>query len=398
MNIPRYPNYFGTVLLLVTATLLGSCAQMRPDPDSSVITTPGEPTALSPGSPGGASLPPPGTPPGALPANTLPPAAEAPVALQPDHPQTYTVAPGDTLWSIAGRFLRNPWQWRQIWRENPQIRNPHRIYPGDVLRFSFDPNGQPYLEVASREEVPLLKLSPEVRVEDIVQPIPPVPRDAVESFLARGQIHTKADWRKMPYIVADDDNQAVYADRDRVYARGANLDQSRYQVFRIGEELREPGSGRSLGVPGIYLGQAVLEQEGDPATFRLTNTIAPARPGDRLLEIEENPEVYSFDPHPAPPDTEGSIIALLNSDATQITQYSTVILNLGAQEGMQPGHVLAIFGKERRIADPVAGGTVQLPGERAGLLMIYKVHDLVSYGLVMQAERPIHMHDRVATP
>jgi hypothetical protein len=110
-------------------------------------------------------------------------AAQAPVVVRPDHPQTYTVVPGDTLWSIAGRFLQHPWQWRQIWRQNPQIRNPNRIYPGDVLRFSYDANGQPQLEVAEREETPLLKLSPEVRVEELSQPIPPVPRDAIESFL-----------------------------------------------------------------------------------------------------------------------------------------------------------------------------------------------------------------------
>jgi len=99
-------------------------------------------------------------------------AAERPIALQSDHPQTYTVVPGDTLWSIAQRFLQNPWQWRDIWRQNPQVRNPNRIYPGDVLRFSYDASGKPQLEVAQREEIPLLKLSPQVRVESLTQPIP----------------------------------------------------------------------------------------------------------------------------------------------------------------------------------------------------------------------------------
>ncbi len=175
--------------------------------------------------------------------------------MRPDHPQTYTVAPGDTLWNIAGRFLQNPWQWREIWRQNPQIRNPNRIYPGDVLRFSYDANGQPQLEVAERDEVPLIKLSPEVRVEELSQPIPPVPRDAVESFLTRALVLSEAQWKGAPYIVADDDNQGVYADRDRVYARGALFDQPRYQVFRPGEALIEPGSGRYLGTAGIYHGR-----------------------------------------------------------------------------------------------------------------------------------------------
>jgi len=380
MNISRSSRHLGAALPLVTALLLGSCAQTPSPPDAG--PTPGEPSSLS----------------GPARASAGMPAAAEPVALRPDHPQTYTVKPGDTLWSIAGRFLQNPWQWRQIWRQNPRIRNPDRIYPGDVLRFGRGADGKPQLEVAEREEVPLLKLSPTARVESLSQPIPPVPRDAVESFLTRAEILSEANWRKMPYIVADDDEQEVYADRDRVYARGGRFDQPRYQVFRPGEELREPGSGRSLGVAGIYLGQAILERDEDPATLILANTKAPVRPGDRLLEIEEERELYSFEPHPVPPDTEGFIIAKMDADVTQITQYSSVIINLGAQEGIEPGHVLAIFGKDREVEDPVRGGTVKLPGERAGLLMVYKVHDLVSYGLVMQAERSIRLRDRVTTP
>jgi hypothetical protein len=324
--------------------------------------------------------------------------AQAPVVLRPDHPQTYTVVPGDTLWSIAGRFLQHPWQWRQIWRQNPQIRNPNRIYPGDVLRFSYDANGQPQLEVAEREEVPLIKLSPEVRVEELSQPIPPVPRDAIESFLTRALVLSDAQWQGAPYIVADDDNQIIFADRDRVYARGAIFDQPRYQVFRPSEPLIEPGSGRSLGVAGIYMGQAILEKDADPATLMLTNTVAPVRAGDRLFPFEAEAELYSFEPHPAPPDTDGFILANLDPDVTQITQYSSVVINLGAQEGLEPGHVLAIYGKDREVEDQVSGGTIKIPGERSGLVMVYKVYDLVSYALVMQAERAIRLQDRVTTP
>ena len=384
MNITRSSRHLGIALSLATV-LLGSCAQPPSGPEPK--PTSGEPPSLSGATGAGTGAP-----------ATSAPAAEEPIPLRPDHPQTYTVVPGDTLWSIAQRFLQKPWQWRQIWRQNAQIRDPNRIYPGDVLRFSYDPRCKPLLEVAEREDVPLLKLTPQARTETLTQPIPPVPRDAVESFLTRGRILSNAQWRKMPYIVADDDEQTVFADRDRVYARGARFDQPRYQVFRIGEELHEPGSDRSLGVPGIYLGQAILERDEDPASFMLANITNPVRAGDRLLELEEERELYSFEPHPVPPDTEGVIIAQLNPDVTQITQYSSVIINLGAQEGIEPGHVLAIFGKSRTVDDPVSGGTVKLPGERAGLLMVYKVHDLVSYALVMQAERSIRLRDRVTSP
>jgi LysM repeat protein len=383
MNITRSSRRPGIALSLATAVLLGACAQTPPQPEST-SPAPGEPPPTS----GSKALV---AKPGAV-------AAPAPVALRPDHPQTYTVVPGDTLWSIAQRFLQNPWQWRDIWRQNPQIRNPNRIYPGDVLKFSHDVSGQPQLEVGERAEVPLLKLSPEIRVETLTQPIPPVPRDAVESFLTRGLILSEAQWKGAPYIVADDDDQLVYADRDRVYARGALFDQPRYQVFRPGEDLREPGSGRYLGTAGVYMGEALLDRDGDPATFTLTRTVAPIRAGDRLFEFEPEKELYSFEPHPVPPDTEGFILAKLDTDVTQITQYSSVIINLGAQEGLEPGHVLAIYGKDRTVEDPVSGGTVKVPGERSGLLMVYKVHDLVSYALVMQAERFIRLQDRVTTP
>ena len=381
MITPRSSRSISAALSLATAVLLGACAQTPSQSESQ--PTDGQPPPVV-----GSVTP---TSPGA-------PVAPVAVALQPNYPQSYTVVPGDTLWSIAQRFLKNPWQWREIWRQNPQLRNPNRIYPGDVLTFSHDADGRPRLEAAAREETPLIKLSPQVRVETINQPIPPVPRDAVESFLTRALILSESQWKGSPYIVADDDNQVVYADRDRVYARGGSFDQPRYQVFRTGEALIEPGSGRNLGTAGIYMGEALLDKDGDPATFTLTNTVAPVRAGDRLFEIEAERELYSFEPHPVPPDTDGFIIAQLNPDVTQITQYSSVIINLGAQEGLEPGHVLAIYSKSREIDDPISGGSVKLPGERSGLLMIYKVHDLVSYALVMQAERAIRLQDQVTTP
>jgi LysM domain len=382
MSTTRSSRRCGIALSLTMAVLLGACAQTPSQPESESFG--GDPPPIA----GGDG---PAADPGAG-------AAPAQIALQPDHPQTYTVVPGDTLWSIAQRFLQQPWQWREIWRQNPQVRDPNRIFPGDVLRFSYDPSGKPQLEVAERQEVPLLKLAPEIRVETLTQPIPPVPRGAVESFLTKALILTAAQWKDAPYIVADDDDQIAFAVRDRVYARGALFDQPRYQVFRPGQALIEPGSGRNLGTAGVLVGEARLEKDADPATFTLTQTLARVRPGDRLFEIEPERELFSFEPHPVPPDTEGFILANLDSEVTQITQYSSVIVNLGAQEGLEPGHVLAIYGKGREIADPVSGGSVKLPGERSGLVMVYKVHDLVSYALVMQAERAIRLRDRVTTP
>lgn len=380
--ITRSSRHLGAALSLATAVLLGACAQTPPQSESELDE--GGPPPIS----GAATLEP----------GHLTAVAPAPIALRPGHPPAYTVVPGDTLWSIAQRFLQQPWQWREIWRQNPQIDNPNRIYPGDVLRFSHDASGKPQLEVAEREETPLIKLTPQVRVETINQPIPPVPRDAVESFLTRALVLSEGQWKSSPYILGDENGQVLLADRNRVYARGADFDRPRYQVFRPSEALIEPGSGRNLGTAGIFMGEALLEKNDDPATFMLTRTVAPIRPGDRLFEIEAERELYSFEPHPVPPDTNGFIIAQLNPDVTQITQYSSVVINLGLQEGLEPGHVLAVYGKHREVEDPVSGSTIKLPGERAGLLMVYKAYDLVSYALVMQAERAIRLQDPVSTP
>lgn len=384
MKISHSARLLGFTLINATLLLAG-CANLPSAPSGSSGPAGHEPPTVQEFAAGTAS-------------QITPPAAAAPIMLRPDHPQTYTVVPGDTLWSIAGRFLQNPWQWKQIWRENPQIRNPNRIYPGDVLRFSYDANGQPQLEVAEREEVPLIRLAPQVRVEEITDPIPPVPRSAISSFLTKAVILGDADWKATPYIVADDDNQIIYTDRDRIYALGGELDEQRYQIFRPTETLAEPGSGRALGVMGVYMGQATLEKEGSPATLIISGSIAPIRAGDRLLPIEPEAEIYSFAPHPVPPDTNGNIIASLDPINAQITQYSSVAINLGAQEGIEPGHVLAVYGHNRQVPDPVTGGTATIPGERAGLIMVYKVTELVSYAIVMQAERAIRMQDLVTTP
>lgn len=375
MNISHSARLFGFICISATLLITG-CANAPSDQAASAQTGHAPPPLQN--------------------AVAAPPLA--PPELRPDHPQTYTVVPGDTLWSIAGRFLKNPWQWQQIWRENPQIRNPNRIYPGDVLRFSYDADGNPQLEVAEREEVPLIRLAPQVRTEEITDPIPPVPRSAISSFLTKAVILSDADWKSSAYIVADDDNQLVYTDRDRIYALGGELDEARYQIFRPNDTLTEPGSGRSLGVLGIYMGQAELEKEGPPASLVITGAVAPIRAGDRLLSIEPETEVYSFAPHPVPPDTSGNIIANLDPINAQITQYSSVAINLGAQEGLEPGHVLAVYGRDRQVPDPVTGGSATIPGERSGLIMVYKVNDLVSYAIVMQAERAMRMGDLVTTP
>lgn len=319
------------------------------------------------------------------------------VMLRPDHPQTHTVIPGDTLWAIAGRFLEDPWLWPEIWRQNTAIHNPHLIYPGDIIELYYE-EGQPRLRLA--DEPSIIKLSPTVRYESINQAVPTIPRNLIQPFLQRSIVLTQAEWSNAPYIIGTTDPRLAFAARDRIYARGNGFDQRHYRVFRLGKEYHDPTSGESLGFDAIYVGAAVLERDGDPATLRLTSSTRQALAGDRLFPVDYDIQVYEFTPHAPLPDTQGQIIAAMDG-VSLIGQHQTVVLNLGSEDGMEPGQVLGIFQTGREIHDPRDKSfyrTVSLPEERTGLLMVYKVYDRISYGLVMEATRNIGVRDRVGEP
>lgn len=334
------------------------------------------------------------------------PPPSPPPLLRPDHPGAYTVVPGDTLWEIAGRFLEAPWRWPEIWRLNPAIRNPHLIYPGDVLEVFYE-DGQPRLRVATGDAPapaartpdgrPLIKLSPQVRVEALNRPIPTVPLEAIQPFIDGSRIVDPADWQAAPYVIGTDGERVTFAVRDRLYARGLGPDQQRWQVFHAGAEFTDPETGEFLGFQAIHAGDAVLEREGDPATLRVVRSLREIVPGDRLLPEADQEAVYRFVPHPPPPDTRGRILAVPDG-VSLIGRYRTVVLNLGEADGLEPGHVLAVHDDGGTATDPVDGSTVRLPDQRAGLLLVYRVFDRASFALVTEAVRTIRVADRVSGP
>lgn len=321
----------------------------------------------------------------------------AALTLRPDHPQSHIVRSGDTLWDIAGRFLEDPWLWPEIWRQNPAIGDPHLIFPGDVIELYYQ-EGQPRLRVASGPSV--IKLSPTVRYETVNQAVPTLPRHLIQPFLQRSIVLTSAAWSEAPYIIGATDPRLAFAAQDRVHVRGSNFDQRHYRVFRLGKEYRDPISDDPLGFDAIYVGEAVLEQDGDPATVLLTSSTRQALVGDRLFPVEDDNQVYQFTPHAPPPDTQGQIIAAVEG-LSLIGQHQTVVLNVGQDNGVEPGQVFGIFQAGRKANDPsgrLFRRTVSLPDEQIGFLMVYKVYDRLSYGLVTQATRNIRVFDRVGVP
>ena len=318
-----------------------------------------------------------------------------PVALRVGHPQNYTIAPGDNLWDISAQFLEEPWRWPEIWAPSSESDQSASLYPGDTVELD-ERNGKPQLRLANGERA-TIKLSPQVRVEEISRPVPTIRRDAVAPFIQDSMVVTNAEWQEAPYILGNAEGNLVTLAGSRIYARGGFLDLANYRIFRPGIEYRDPATKESLGAEMRYIGEAALEQDDDPAILRLVSANRELRPGDRLFPLEDGELALDFDPVAVPEDTSGQIIGSL-AENILISHYSNVVIDLGEIDGIKPGHVLAVYQPGVTVRDPIEGGNVKLPENRSGLIMIYKAFDLVSYGLVTESTREIRLFDRVGEP
>jgi hypothetical protein len=319
------------------------------------------------------------------------------IALNPNHPNRYTVEPGDTLWDIASRFLANPWQWSEIWQNNPHIRNPHLIYPGDVLVLSYV-NGQPRLALESPSEI---RLSPKIHESPITEAIPAIPMNAIRQFLTRPKVLSEDELADAPYVVAFSDRRIVGGAGDQIYVRAIE-DGTRdgFTVFRKGTVYKDMETDEVLGYEALYIGDTRLVRTGDPATLQLTLTEREVQIGDRLLPVESEHLRLVFQPHAPNRPIQGHIMSVL-AGVTQIGQYSVLAIDRGAQDGVEVGHVLAILQKGAPIRDIVSwnmGELVEHPAEKAGLMMIFRTFERISYGLVMHASHPLHISDIVQNP
>lgn len=322
----------------------------------------------------------------------------ADVVLNPEHPDRYVVVKGDTLWDISAMFLRDPWLWPEVWYVNPQIENPHLIYPGDILTLVYI-DGKPQLRMS--RGYPTENLSPQIRVESLDNAIPTIPLDAIRPFLTRAIVVDANELDTAPYVVASAGEHVVTGVGDRVYTRGIdNKDTSVYDIFRPGGPYIDPDTDELLGYEALYVGTGPIEQYGDPATLFLAETTREIRVSDRLRPADQSTPVTHFQPHAPATDIEGRIISVIDG-VTQIGQFNVVAIDLGTREGMEVGHVLRIFKEGNLVTDSVSGkrsDTVKLPDEAAGLVMVFRTFEKVSFGLVMKATSSIHINDFVRTP
>ncbi|MFT5427017.1 MAG: hypothetical protein ACI9ZT_001967 [Gammaproteobacteria bacterium] len=368
------------------------------------------------------------------------------VTLNADRPDQYVVQKGDTLWDISAQFLQEPWFWPTIWDVNPQIENPHLIYPGDVVSLTFK-DGQPMLTVNGMGRVANgrnVKLSPVIRSNERDDAIQSIPVDAIQQFLTRPRIVTNEEMDNWPYVVSSYDEHLISGAGSKLYIRGLSDESSEtnYALYRKGPAYINPRKDKNevLGYEALYLGDVVIEKRGDPASGIVTLSKQEILTGDRLIAASKEEASNEFIPTTPSGNIDANILSVVNGVA-QIGQYQVVVVDVGNNDGVEVGNVLGIYQSGKIVKDEVAtdikgkekividendalGGAiddirnsltdfnnselvewlgkpntkpelVELPAEYAGVLMVFRTFDNLSYGLVMKAVSPIHVLDSV---
>ena len=341
------------------------------------------------------------------------------VELKDGHPDRYVVVKGDTLWDISARFLKSPWHWPRIWKINQQIANPHLIYPGDVIVLTYGADGQPMLSVQRTEKLAppttetlegappptietmgdgrTVKLSPKVRVESLESAIPTIPPAEIAPYLNKPLVVGRTELEQAGYVTVGLDDRLILGAGSEFYARGINNREEEFKIFRQGEELRDPESGKVLAWEAVDLGDARMLEPGDPAKLVIVAARQEIQPRDRLLVSPKQEALPYYAPRPPTKKVKGWILAAENAVA-EIGPNVVVAMSVGRKDGVEDGNVLRIMrhaGKER---DPVTRRNYMLPEEESGLVMIFRTFDEISYGLIMSASQPIHINDAVITP
>lgn len=398
----KYSDIGLASLLLATVFVAGCASRVTEEPVPEPAFT--QTTAAERGATGAATpLPPPPRP---LESTTTfvedappPTAGSADDVRFNEVPLKYTVKKGDTLWGIASYFLKDPWQWPELWIVNrKQVRNPHLIYPGEELEIVFR-GGRPQL-IKSGAVVAQEKMSPRVREEPGERAIPTIPIDAIRQFLKGPRVVSGEELRRAPYVVEFSEDHITGSAGMGAYVKNLRRDeaiQGSFDVVRRGDEYRDPETKELLGYEAIPTALAELREYGSPSIVWLVESMREVMIGDRLLPSEARQFEANFYPH-APDAKVGARIISVFNGLSQIGQFQIVTLNRGARNGLEVGHVLSVLKAGRRVPDPYDNSTVQLPDQYSGTLLIFKVAPKVSYGLIMEARQPIHVLDKAEKP
>jgi hypothetical protein len=367
------------------------------------------------------------------------PVLAQPVDIADNAPDTYTVVRGDTLWGISGRFLKQPWRWPEVWRLNrDQIRNPHLIYPGQIIM--LDRSG-PYLTIGRRIGGDQ-RLSPQIYHEALDTAISSIPLNDIEAFLTRPLIVDDAMLERAGTIVATEEQRVFMGSGDTVFAKDVHVEGGTLEVFRKAKPLIDPFTKELLAYEAQYLGSARVVAVGEPpppevnavlppgqwrhpselapgeepwlpegaaardrvryggvpATLEIISAIEEIGTGDRLL-ASERPRIFSHVPRAPDADIDGRLIGIYRG--VEVTgRHNVVTLNVGADHGLETGHVLALFRNRGDVIYREDGmrERFDLPQNRYGLVFVFRVFDRVAYGLVMDSDGPVRIGDFTRKP
>ena len=329
-----------------------------------------------------------------------------PLVLKPNAPERYIVVSGDTLWSIAERYTDSPWRWTELWNMNKATTpNPHRIYPGDVLVID---RARGQLAVAADT----VKLSPRIRAERIEEKaIPSIPPNVIEPYLSRPLVIEPNGLDRAPTIVATQDNRVVLGAGNTAYVSGlGGSTEDSWHIYRQGGALTDPETGRVMGYEATYLGAARVRKAGEPAALEIVTAVREIGVGDKLVAAGR-PQAPNYAPHAPAAQMRGQVISIVGSVGStgESGRNSVVTLNRGQADGIEVGHVLALYradiaagralvGARMQSAGMAADAAVKLPEERYGLVMVFRVFERVSYALVMNISKPVRRSDIVQNP
>ncbi len=320
------------------------------------------------------------------------------IILRSDTPDHHVVVPGDTLWGIASKFLKDPWRWPEIWGLNrEQVKNPHKIYPGDRVILEKTPQGSRLRLADDEAGIRTVKLSPKIRTEQSSSAaIPSIPAAAIEPFLSQPLVIEKDGLDDAPYILGSSEGRVVLSTGNTAYVSGMPEDKGlTWQIFRPGKALKDPDKkDRILGYEATYLGNARADAFADVSTITITRASEEVLKGDRLVPAPDT-IFNNYAPHAPDFAINGRIISVYGG-VTEIGRGAIVALNKGGLDGLEMGHVLAIYRKSQ--AKSLKGQVVQLPDERTGLVFVFRVFDKISYALVVQSTHSIKILDAVKTP
>ncbi len=328
-------------------------------------------------------------------------AADKTLTLSESAPSQYTVVRGDTLWDISGKFLKEPWRWPEIWRLNKdQIKNPHRIYPGDVIYLERDANGNPYLSLRKgSQSASQSGLQPQIYSEQLTEVIPPIPPNVIEPFLSMPLIVEEGEMDGVARIIATQEGRMVIGTGDTAYVTNADPEQKQWNVYRKGKPLYDPDdSSLVLGYEAFFLGTATQTRPGNPAIFEITTIKEEITRDDRLLPMHRQ-SLVDYIPHRPDAQIEGKIVSVYGGVGTG-GKFSIVSINRGSTDGLEIGHVLSM--ERNRVVvqrdEQDRKEEFVIPALQTGLVFVFRVFDRISYALVMQADSPIEIGDFIRTP